>query len=56
MAMSGWALWMWPRSKHSSSGFTPPSRMARAAMMMSEKGFGNTKSKTKSFRFSEYFP
>jgi hypothetical protein len=29
--------------------------MASAAMRMSENGLGNTKSKTKPFRFSEYF-
>ena len=52
---SGSALATWPRSKHSSSGFTPPSRIAWAARRMSPNGLGKTMSKTKAFRFSEYF-
>ncbi len=46
---------MCPTSKHSSSGFTPPSRIACTAIKMSENGLGKTKSKTKPLRFSEYF-
>ncbi len=55
IVFSGSALAMWPKSKHSSSGFTPPSFIASIAIRMSENGFRKTMSKTNPRRFSEYF-
>ena len=47
--------WVWPLSKHSSSGFTPLSFIAESILMILPYVFGKTMSKTKFFRFSEYF-
>ena len=55
ISMSGSAVPVCPVSKHSSSGFTPASFMDDKSDRISESGFVNTISKTKSFRLGENF-
>jgi hypothetical protein len=55
MCKSGLMPFVCPVSKHSSSGLTPASFIAERSLMIFSYVFGKIMSKTKDFRFSEYF-
>ncbi len=55
MSKSGQVPWVWPVSKHSSSGFTPARFIASSSLEIFAYLFWKTMSKTNFFRRREYF-